>query len=248
MHIFVINLREDFARREAIENQLRNLGLSHEFFPAIHGKNLSLEERKQHCDEAWFIRNEGRPALPGQLGCALSHIAIYQLIRAKKLTHALILEDDAWLNPNLPQLLQAIAQKYAPNERNIFLLTWFIDISMRTFETLWSHYHVAKVKSAVGSHGYVISNAAAEALIQTLYPVRHFADSWGWLQRHRIVNIFAIFPPCITADLSYKSRIAATTIEPEGSALKRMKHKAYRGFWRAIDHVVAIIQRSGERS
>jgi len=58
VHIFVINLREDFARREAIENQLRNLGLSHEFFPAIHGKNLSLEERKQHYDEVMAVVKE----------------------------------------------------------------------------------------------------------------------------------------------------------------------------------------------
>src|ERR1700676_347715 len=198
MQIFVINLPEDSVRREAVENQLRKLSLSYELFPAISGKSLSFEEREQHYDKTRFIRNEGRPALPGELGCALSHIAIYRLIKANQIAHALILEDDAWLNPNLPHLLQAIAQKYAPEDKNIFLLTWVTKVSMRRFDTLWSSYHVAEVESAVCTHGYVISNAAAEALIQTLYPVHHVADCWTWLRRHRAVNIFAVFPTCIT--------------------------------------------------
>ncbi len=245
MHTFVINLPDDFARREAVANQLRKLGLSYELFPAIRGESLSSEERKQHYDERWFIRNEGRPALAGELGCALSHIAIYRRMREQSITHALILEDDAWLNPNLPQLLQVIAQRYAPEERNVFLLTWVAELSMRNVDTLWSSYHLGKVKSAVCTHGYVISHAAAEALVEALDPVRHVADCWSWLRRHRIVNIYAVFPTCITADLSYES---GTTIElradrPKRPFSKQVMHTAYRAFWWATDHLVAMIQR-----
>jgi glycosyl transferase family 25 len=246
VHTFVINLPEDFARREAVAIQLQKLGLSYDLIPAIRGKSLSAEERQEYYDEKWFIRNEGRPALPGELGCALSHIAVYRLIKEQGITHALILEDDAWLNPNLPQLLQAISQKYAPEERNVFLLTWVAELSMSRVDTLWSSYHLGKVKSAVCTHGYVISNAAAEALVQTLHPVRHLADCWTWLRRHRVVNIYAVFPTCVTADLSYET---GTTIElradrPKRPFSKRVMHKAYRAFWWATDHLVAMIQRT----
>jgi len=248
MHIFVINLPEDTVRRAAMEKQLRELDLSYELFPAIRGVRLSPEEKAQHYDETWFVRYEGRPALPGELGCALSHIAVYRLIKERNLPHALILEDDAWLNPNLPQLLQAIDQKYLPSQKNIFLLTWFSAIANGRFDTLWSAYHLAKVKSAYCTHGYVISNSAASALIETLYPVRHVADCWGWLQRHRIVNIWAVFPTCITADLSYETGTTSELKAGPGKRplFKRLARKAYRGFWWALDHVSALTRQVGK--
>jgi glycosyl transferase family 25 len=112
------------------------------------------------------------------LGCALSHIAIYRLVKERNLSHALILEDDAWLNPNLPQLLKAIAEKYPQEKRRVLLLTSCGAISLRKWEFLWSSYQINKVKSAACTHGYVVTNAAADVLIEALYPVRHVADCW----------------------------------------------------------------------
>jgi glycosyl transferase family 25 len=120
VHIFVINLPEDADRRRAIEGQLGRLGLSYEVLPAIKGAQLTPNERRRQYDEKWFVRNEGRPALPGELGCALSHLAAYRLVVARKIPYALILEDDAWLNPNLPQLLQAIEKKYHADGKEVF--------------------------------------------------------------------------------------------------------------------------------
>ncbi len=248
MHIFVINLPEDNLRRIAIEKQLQSLGLDFEIFPAIRGKNLSAEETTKHYDAKWFIRHLGRPATPGEIGCALSHIEIYRQIKAQNISHALILEDDAWLNPNLPELLNAIDEKYSPEQKNVFLLTWFSAISQHNIQTLWSNYHVAKVKSAYCTHGYVVSNAAADALINALYPVIHAADCWGWLRRHRIVNIFAVFPTCITADLSYET---GTTAELKLIAKKPLteiiSHKCYRGFWMGYDHLLALKNYLGKK-
>lgn len=228
-----------------MEKQLLELGLAYEIFPAIWGKHLSPEQRAQSYDDKWFVRNEGRSALPGELGCALSHIAIYRLIKERNLPHALVLEDDAWLNPNLPQLLGAIERKQDPQRKNIFLLTWFSAVSMRRFETLWSAYHLAKVKSAYCTHGYVVSNAAAGALIDALFPVRHVADCWNWLRRHRIVDIWALFPTCITADLSHET---CTTPELAANSIRRglgarLIRKTYRGLWWGYDHAVAMIRR-----
>lgn len=244
MHIFVINLRESIARRDAIERQLRGLGLSYELFPAITGNGLSLTEKAQHYDETWFVRNEGRPAQPGELGCALSHIAVYRLILERNLPHALILEDDAWLNPNLPELLEAIAQKYAQEERNIILLTWYRALSLRKVESLWLSYHVAEARSAVCAHGYVVTNAAACALVEVLYPIRHLADCWAWLRRHHIVSVWAVFPTCITADLSYQSSIREPcTNHRQRSLMERLIRRVYRGFWSFYDYVLAMIRR-----
>ena len=250
MQIFIITLPEDGNRRYAIEGQLENLGLPYEVLPAVNGRLLSLEDRRKNYDEVWFIRNEGQAATPGELGCALSHIEAYRLVVERRLPYALILEDDAWLNPNLPQLLQAIEGQASPDEKRVFLLTWFSAIDSRKHSTLWSAYHVADVKSAYCAHGYVVSNAAARAMLKVLHPVRHLADSWNWLRRHRIVRILAVFPTCITADLSYDTRTAGEMTQAAAgrSQLALLRHKLYRAFWRLVDHTSAIITRQSKSS
>ena len=249
MHIFVVNLPEDNLRRKGIEKQLNSLGLDFEIFPAIRGKNLTTEETAKHYDAKWFVRNEGRPATPGEIGCSLSHIEIYRQIKAQNLSHALILEDDAWLNPNLPQLLEAIDLKYSPEQKNVFLLTWFNALELHNVQPLWSDYRVAELKSAYCTHGYVVSKAAADALINALYPVSHTADCWGWLKLHRIVNIFAVFPTCITADLSF---VTGTTAElrniEKKSITQRVIHKGFRGFWIGYGYLLAFKRRLGKNS
>jgi glycosyl transferase family 25 len=248
MYIFVINLPEEGFRRAAIEKQLHLFNMDFEIFPAVKGKNISVEEKSRHYNDKWFTRYEGRSATLGELGCALSHIEIYKKIKEKNISHALILEDDAWLNPNLPELLNAIDKKYSSEQKNVFLFTWFSAISQLNIQTLWSNYHVAKVKVAYCAHGYVVSNAAAGALINVLYPVCHVADCWGWLRRHQIVNIFAVFPTCITADLSYET---GTTAELKLMVKKPLteiiSHKCYRGFWTAYDHLRALKNYLGKK-
>ena len=245
MKIFVINLPEDTDRLKAIENQLQTLGLSYDVFTAIRGSSLSSAEISESYDEKWFVRNEGRAAALGELGCAMSHIAIYRIILERKIPHALVLEDDAWLNPNLPQLLEYIAKKFKADQKNVFLLTWYKAISRSGIERIWSSYHLAPIESAYCTHGYVLSYAAAAAMCKELAPVRHVADCWIWLRRHRVVNIRAIFPTCITADLSYKSGVS---LEIKQNPLRHSfyimrMHKIYRAFWLAYDHTFAFLKR-----
>jgi glycosyl transferase family 25 len=245
MHIFVINLPEATARREAIERQLRGLGLEYEIFPAVRGKSLIPEEKARHYDERKFIRNWGRPIGAGELGCSLSHIGVYRLIRERNIPHALVLEDDAWLSPNLPDILKATEQKIGSEENKLFLLTWTTNISTRATQKFCGAYRTAKVLSAQCTHGYVLTNAAARSMEKALYPVRQLADPWGWISLHRIVNLLAVYPPCITADLSHESQIAPelTMRSSKRPAIRRLAHKAYRAWWLAVDHAQALIHR-----
>jgi len=247
MRIFVINLPEATARRESVERQLHGLGLCYEIIPAIRGNALSAEATVLNYDDTGFKRNVGRSANAGELGCALSHLAIYRIIIDQDISHALILEDDAWLNPNLPQLLQAIEQKYSPDQTNVFLLSWATAVSTNNLVTLWASYRVARVRSAVCTHGYVVSNAAASALIRALFPVRHIADCFAWLRRHRIVNLLAIIPNCITLDQSHESAITRCipVQDAKRTVIKRLAYKVYRAWWLGVDYGCALMRRFG---
>jgi glycosyl transferase family 25 len=245
MKIFVINLPQDTERLRQIDQQLKTLGLDYELFPGIIGKELSEDELKRHLDGKWFYRYQGRHALPGDVGCSLSHIGVYREIVKRNLKHALVLEDDAWLNPNLPELLQAISGQYRHDIKEVILLTWFKSIEQKRRENLWAHYHAATAKSAFCAHGYVISNAGAKTLIDHLYPVKHVADCWNWLMRHRVLNVKVVFPTCITVDMSYEVR----TTPELGNAdemrplPKKFTRKLYRAFWNYIDLLTARLSR-----
>lgn len=245
MHIFVINLPGDNVRREAMEKQLQSLDLLYEILPAVRGKLLSAQEKARDYDEKWFVRHEGRPALPGEIGCALSHLKAYRLIKERNLTHALILEDDAWLNPNLPQLLKAIERRHSSRNKDVFLLTWVSAMLDRNTESLWSTYRLGKIESAYCAHGYVVSNAAANALIDALYPIRHVADCWGWLRRHDIVRMHGVYPTCITTDLSYETGTTPNLLatSKNSNPVRRLARKFYRGFWWMYDHIIARLHR-----
>ncbi|MEI7682516.1 MAG: glycosyltransferase family 25 protein, partial [Betaproteobacteria bacterium] len=247
MHIFVINLPDALERRESITRQLKGLGLPFEIFPAIRGKTLTPEERRLHYDENKFIRNVGSTASAGELGCSLSHIAVYRLIVERNIPHACILEDDAWLNPNLPQLLQAIEQKFYSENMDVFLLSWAKIVCNKLSARIWSSYHATNVYLAYCTHGYVVSNVAARSLIDALYPVKNTADCWGWIRRHRIVKVQAVVPPCITQDLSYGSSVSRLATEAESiikrSGLRLVLHKSIRALWLVLDHISALCDR-----
>lgn len=244
MLVIVINLPKDVDRRQSIEKQLASLGLEYEVLPAISGAALSPEDRARAFDERRFVRNEGRRAQTGEIGCALSHIAAYRIIAERQIPFALILEDDAWLNPNVPELLSAVERKHRPDAKSILLLTWVASALPKRGAYLWSTYYVAGVRIAWCSHGYVVSRAAAEALLKSLYPVSHLADCWNWLRRHRVVDVSAIQPTCITADLSFETQTSKGVLQDaaNNTFAGTLMRKTRRAIWRLIDHVSALLR------
>lgn len=243
--MFVINLPEAVERRTFIEAQLRALGMTYEIFPATRGSALTADDWLAHADVRAFARYEGRSMLPGELGCALSHIGIYRQVLDRALPMALILEDDACLNPNVPRVAEALERCVSASEARAILLTWASVVGPVQRGKLWAGYQLTAAKSAVCTHGYVITRAAAERLIAALYPVRHPADCWTWMRRHGVLRIDAVVPPCITADLSLATQIPGTVNHDpmRSSLIRRSWRRVCRAWWRIGDWTVAACHR-----
>jgi len=241
MKIFVVNLPENTARLVAIERQLQALNLAYEILPAIRGKSLTSEERQRDYDQRRGFRTYGRTLSSGELGCALSHIAIYRKVAESNITHALVLEDDAWLNPNIPQLLEAIEKQYTADQANIFLLSWASAVR-QPYRRIWAGYGLQPVRTAQCAHAYVISRSAATELLQVLYPVHIVADCWEWIIKHGVARVFALTPPAVTSDLSNDSDIGLELQEMISSwtLWYRTYRKVSRVWWKLMDEVIAV--------
>ena len=106
---FVINLKKDVERREHIAKEAQKLGLDFEFFEASYGKDLApefLDQCRQNDELIFNLKGVVKVKLASKLtvneiGCALSHLRVYQHIIDCNLDRALILEDDIYLNPEL---------------------------------------------------------------------------------------------------------------------------------------------------
>lgn len=101
--VYVISLKDAFERRTLIKKHLHTLGIEHEIIDAVSGKALSPE-----------ILREVNPAQnmsPGQIGCYLSHIQVYQRIVAQETSVAIILEDDAVLHPSVRKFVKCGCQR-----------------------------------------------------------------------------------------------------------------------------------------
>ena len=103
--IWVINLARSTERRAYITAHLEALGLPFEIAPAVDGRELTPEELAEVYDPVQAIAAIGREMSPSEIGCALSHLRLYQRMATENIDTALIIEDDASIHADLPGLL-----------------------------------------------------------------------------------------------------------------------------------------------
>lgn len=108
MPIWVINLDSSFERYESTVKQLKQLGLTAERFSAVYGKNLTAEQVEacydRHLNKSLFRR----PLSPGEIGCYLSHRALWQRMVDENIAVAIVLEDDIEVEPGFPDVLALV--------------------------------------------------------------------------------------------------------------------------------------------
>ena len=110
--IYVINLDEDRDRLNAITRQLDDQGLAFTRFPAFRGANIP---------EQWKPQFKDSPIGDGEIGCYASHLQCMADMLDTDESARVILEDDAVLSDNFPELLE-ILPGCLPDDWNIVRL------------------------------------------------------------------------------------------------------------------------------
>ena len=105
---FVINLPRSTARRAHMQRQLDALHLPAIFVDAVDGRAFTPAEARDY-DLRRALRVYGTELTPTELACCRSHLAVLTRIAALRLPAALVLEDDMFLQPQLPAVLRELA-------------------------------------------------------------------------------------------------------------------------------------------
>lgn len=242
MRIFVISLKDAVQRRASMTGQLSSLGLDFEFQDAILGKALSAVKVKELVDQTMAYRYEGFQLTPGEIGCALSHLAVYRRIIDEKIPYALVFEDDVAIRPELASLVAAIDSDRTLIKHGITLLSECPVSALPLLRLPIGGMSLHNVRGGWFAHAYIITNKAARKIIELQTPVKHVADCWGWLLKHKLISIGAI-RPVLTKQQRNNFGSETTVGHFDVSKLpfqQFVKHKFVRCWWKLMDAFMLV--------
>lgn len=117
--IFVISLKNS-PRRDIIAQRLNGLKLNFKFIDGINGKTLSQDELNNIDYTFCPQRFARKPLTVGEIGCAMSHLSIYQMMCNEKIARAIILEDDAIVSHEFEAIVKDSLKKVSKNVEILF--------------------------------------------------------------------------------------------------------------------------------
>jgi glycosyl transferase family 25 len=155
--IYVISLKKSLERRKKIQDML-NGQVIFSFYDAVDGKNMVPKDIE--------LSNKvfKKDALnPGQKGCFLSHLNLYEKIKKEKILNTLILEDDATID-NFYYLKNL--EKFIIDDYDIIFLGHCAENEGELVKEL---FQIRKSVTPRCTHAYLISEKGANKLLEYFY-------------------------------------------------------------------------------
>lgn len=166
---FVINLDHAKDRYRTVSRNLVKLKIPFTRIPAIYGKKLS-EPIKDFSLLSYMIRT-GKSQNNAEIGCYFSHIKTLKCFLETQFDYALVLEDDAQINENLPWILDDCIR--CKSKWDLIRLSSSRQGLHQEIITLGDQYSLSVNKRVLkNTAGYFVNRYAAEKCIQHLLPMK----------------------------------------------------------------------------
>lgn len=205
---YVISLADETKRRQHVLAECARYHIDAELVDAVDMRQVTQAEIERLSYRLTHLKSKRQRWLKtGELGCALSHHAVYQKMIEEKHDYALVLEDDVqWIADPSPlldsQVLNSIAQQYSfdilimgyvrtlPSQlayyyRRVPLKNraiYHINDKVWYFGTPWEQY-------ACGTVAYIISQSGAQKMLQITAKPHTSADDWLYFERQCGVRV-----------------------------------------------------------
>ncbi|WP_288901243.1 glycosyltransferase family 25 protein [uncultured Sneathiella sp.] len=231
--IFVINRPKDGHRRADMTERLAKVGLTPIFFDAIDGYLLDIPNLADY-DSERRRRYFGKDLKAGEIGCLLSHRAIYEKMVTENIPKALVLEDDVFLADDFRDVLLDIQNTAVPWDLIRFVGHGKVfETGYRSLAALNHGYSITRVPtSPSGAYAYLLTLKAAKRLLQFMQrnwvPV-DIIHSRAWQTR---LETLLIHPSPVAPDLEGPSTIGDERFDKlkQIRGFTKLVHPFYR-FW-----------------
>jgi glycosyl transferase family 25 len=177
---------KDVERLKYINQECIKNNIIYERFPGIDINNLSQSDL-----DKYVTKFAQKNFTNGMIGCAISHLKIYEDIINKGYKNALILEDDIVFDKNFHSILKNSFDELPSNYDILYLgslglssIKPYYDINiLLKFYTIFNHKYDDKYKYIyrpefpLGTFGYIISNQGCNKLLQYINKI-YFHIDW----------------------------------------------------------------------
>ncbi|HHW4402044.1 TPA: glycosyltransferase family 25 protein [Aeromonas hydrophila] len=178
--VFVISLVRSQERRSFIKQHLDSRAIAFSFFDAVDGKAISEDELKR-VDFPLAKQFCGHDLSLGEVGCAMSHIRIYEMMIAKNIERCMVLEDDIYLHGHFKAI---VSQAISVCQSEIVFLHHGKVKSWPWMKKMPEGYRLAKYispshkskRGIISTAGYILTLSGAKKLLEKAYPIRMPSD------------------------------------------------------------------------
>jgi len=194
---YLINLDRSVERLVTMREMFDRIDVPFERVAAIDGRSLTDEQRAVH------LARRGPLALEsGELGCLLSHRAIWRRIAAGASDYGAVFEDDVQVSPRLRSLLAA--SDWIASDADIVKLETHRETVVLHGQTRRATpgFELRRLQSCnIGAAAYIVSRRGADTLLASFSQMRGPVDHDLFDPSHKLfhcLTIYQITPaPCI---------------------------------------------------
>lgn len=167
-HYFISDANNK-ERRELVDKECKKIGLEPRFFDAIMGNSLTQEELDT------YVSNNNMLSL-GEIGCALSHLAIYEKFLASQEDYVCVFEDDILFDDQFTRDdLQAFCDFVATKPEATMLALKSTRTYGKKIKTV-SNYTIHATSRFMYAYAYIINRKAAENILKLQRPLQFEID------------------------------------------------------------------------
>lgn len=204
MKNFIINLPQSVERKNNVISQLSQLSIEPNFIEAVDGSLLTPEELENKVIGRNYLS-------PGEIGCALSHLKIYQIMIEEHIPYALIFEDDIQLSPmftpNVLTQIESFLQKIPDTQPHVILL-YDTGFKSKPLAKLNETITINKTVNGFTTHAYFINLQAAKNILAIQSPLKFEIDAWKHYIYLDQLQLNCVIPSLVHQDRQIASIIA----------------------------------------
>ena len=241
-----------FTKQLELEKRLKSFGFKNiNHFQAIDGKKLDLTQLRKDGtigDRVLYDLLNGRndhmgiPSM-GAIGCYLSHIRIYNLMKEKGIDYSIILEDDVEINNfDIKSMNNSLTKLYSRSPNSIVTFGFSIFPKGIRFSSQLSgrnkdkniDKNIDRLTNFYGTHMYIVSLDFINSILPFIFPIEVQIDSvFPSLGRHNIIELYGTKKE-IATQKSHKSSI-------QDDVFKNFKFILPRSGWFYISIIFIIL-------
>lgn len=233
MEVFVINLDKNQGRLQNCEKEFAREGVSFRRFPAVYGKELPEDYKRKVVSRFRWYCASGRRPFDGEIGCALSHIGVWNKMREEGLDCVCVVEDDIVLYPHFAEQLARVEKWIRSDEPRVAFLFCHVKGLEDTKE-----FKIVEAKKTSYAECYVINRAAADAIVRVNTPMRVPIDAWPRWKKRGGVKCFYALPKVASQKMDEYKEVSDCydfSYRPPVSRIGKLLMKLVRVSLRVVD-------------